>query len=63
MKTWWVIDVNNYGAFLFEGTGAEAEERRVAKARWEGAVARKRIATPEEVATDNPKSEFPYEVI
>lgn len=48
----WVIQVgNDYGSFLFEGTEEEAEERRMAKAKWERAVALKRPATKEEVDT------------
>lgn len=37
-----------YGAFLFRGTRREAEEMRVHKANWEGAVARLRFAAPGE---------------
>jgi len=44
----WMISVAGYGEFLFHGTEKEAEEARRHKARWEGAVARKRLATKEE---------------
>lgn len=48
----WVISLPWYGAFLFDGTEAEAEEMRAHKANWEGEVARKRSATPEEIAAN-----------
>lgn len=38
----WRITVGGgYGEFLFVGLESEAEDRRAAKARWEGAVAKK----------------------
>ena len=45
----WAITVGaGYGTFFFRGTETEAEEMRRHKARWEQAIARKRLATPEE---------------
>lgn len=41
----WVILVGDYGAFLFTGTEAQAEDMRVHKSRWEGAVGHKRCAS------------------
>jgi len=38
-----------YGAFLFSGTDAEAEDMRAHKARWERGPGRKRLATDNEV--------------
>lgn len=50
----WVITVGGgYGTFFFRGTESEAEEMRRHKARWEGAVARKRPATAEEETANN----------
>jgi hypothetical protein len=49
----WVILVGrDYGAFLFEGTEAEAEATRAHKARWEQAVAKLRLADQVERATN-----------
>lgn len=46
LRPWWVILIaGGYGAFLFEGTEAEAEEMRAHKANWEGAVGHKRPAS------------------
>lgn len=45
MKPSWVINVAHYGAFLFDGTEAEAEEMRAHKANWEHAIAHKRPAS------------------
>ena len=45
-KSWWIIDVAGYGDFAFYGTEAEAEERRAAKAEWEGGVGKKRLSMP-----------------
>ena len=47
----WTIEVYGYGAFLFKGTEKEAEEMREHKAIWEGGAGRKRLATPEEIAS------------
>lgn len=47
----WVILVGGYGAFLFRGTEPEAEDMRAHKARWEGAVAKKRRATTADMST------------
>lgn len=44
----WIINLPAYGAFLFRGTEAEAEDRRKHKAVWESAVALKRPATDDE---------------
>ena len=45
VREWWEITVGGgYGTFPFFGTEAEAEEMRVHKARWEGAIARKHRA-------------------
>jgi hypothetical protein len=53
---YWVILVGGgYGSFLFRGTEADAEERRVAKSRWEGAVAKKRPASYLDI-TDAPST-------
>ncbi len=42
----WVILVGGgYGAFLFRGSEMEAEEMRAHKAKWEGAIAKKRPAS------------------
>lgn len=40
-RLWWRINVGGYGDFAFWGSQAEAEERRRAKAEWEGACATK----------------------
>lgn len=49
----WVITVaGGYGSFFFEGTEQEAEQRRIDKSRWEHAVAKKRLATSEEVSNN-----------
>lgn len=40
-KLWRITVGGGYGSFEFEGTEEEAEEMRIHKARWEGAVARK----------------------
>ena len=45
LKDWWIITVGGgYGSFAFKGSERAAEEMRVHKARWEGAVANKRPA-------------------
>jgi hypothetical protein len=52
-KQIWLITVGGgYGSFLYEGTEKQAEQRRKDKADWEGAVARKRLATDEEATPD-----------
>jgi hypothetical protein len=43
-RQWWIIDVDGYGEFSFFGNEEEAEERRAAKAEWEGGVGCKRPA-------------------
>jgi hypothetical protein len=55
----WIISVVDYGAFLFQGTEAEAEEMRRHKARWEGAIAKKYLATPEDIKYFNRKAKEP----
>lgn len=50
--TKWVILVGGYGAFLFDGTEAEAETMRCHKAQWEGGIGLKRPATLGEIAND-----------
>lgn len=50
----WVIYVGGYGAFIFEGTHAQAEEMRAHKARWEGGIGKLRPATNTEVVTREP---------
>lgn len=49
----WDIAVAGYGAFTFDGTEAEAEQRRRDKARWEGAVGFK---VRRQVAVEHPES-------
>lgn len=44
-RPWWVINVAHYGAFLFEGTEAQAEEMRAHKANWEQGIGHKRPAS------------------
>ncbi len=48
-KQHWMIWVSGYGEFMLKGTESEAEEMRVHKARWEQSVARKRLATEDEI--------------
>jgi hypothetical protein len=57
-QEWAIFVGGGYGAFLFSGTEEEAEELRVHKARWEGAVALKRLATEEESASRCPSQEY-----
>lgn len=47
-SSWWIIHVNGYGTFAYEGSEPDAEEMRSHKARWEGAVAKKRLADLED---------------
>lgn len=64
-KRCWIVTVGGgYGSFLFHGTSEEAEEMRCHKARWEGAPAHFRRATPDEILKDAvdhtlPTREFP----
>lgn len=53
----WAVYVGGYGAFLHEGTEAEAEAMRAHKARWEGGIGRKRLATPQEVLDRTPSQD------
>jgi hypothetical protein len=55
MNAQWVIQIGGgYGAFMFEGTEAEAEQMRKHKANWEQAVGAKRLADQVERATGQP---------
>ena len=45
-QCWWEIRVTGYGNFVIYGTEAEAEEKRAAKAEWEGGVGRKARLDP-----------------
>jgi len=45
-RCWWEIRVTGYGSFVVYGTEAEAEEKRAAKADWEGGVGRKARLDP-----------------
>lgn len=49
----WVILVGGYGAYLFRGSEAEAEDERVHKARWEHGIGKKRRATAKEISEDS----------
>jgi len=49
-KDWVITVMGGYGEFLFHGSEVEAEDMRRHKANWERAIARKREATPEDVA-------------
>lgn len=55
-KQMWVIQLPYYGSFLFEGTEISAEEMRVDKSRWEGEIAKKRLATEDEILANQPLS-------
>ena len=47
---WWVITVfGGCGAFLYWGSETEAEEMCAHKANWEHAIARKRVATVDDM--------------
>lgn len=50
-KQSWVISVNRYGSFIFEGNEIEAEEMRKHKANLEQGVGRKRLADKDELQT------------
>lgn len=54
----WAVYVGGYGAFLFAGTEAEAEQKRADKARWEHGVGRKRLATAQEIRDQTPSQEW-----
>lgn len=54
MNAWVILVGGGYGAFLFNGTEEQVEEMRVHKARWERAIAKKRFATVDEVASGKP---------
>lgn len=56
MTMHWVITVGGYGAFLFEGTEAQAEEMRAHKARWERGIGKKRPADEAEIASGQASS-------
>jgi len=40
-KTVWMIRIQGYGTFEFEGTEKEAEDMRAHKSRWEGGIGMK----------------------
>jgi len=46
---YWAIDVAHWGTLFCYGSEQEAEDWRKHKARWEQCVARKRLATKEEI--------------
>ena len=46
---YWVITVAGWGTIYGYGTEEDAETMRVHKARWERAVARKRLANVDEI--------------
>lgn len=50
LPTAWIIYINGYGCFLFDGTDTEAQEMRAHKARWERGIGLLRPATLEEAA-------------
>jgi len=54
-KQWWVIFISGYGAYLVYETEEEAEEKRKAKAIWEGGIGRKRLADQEEIRSGKAK--------
>lgn len=57
----WKIDVSGYGAFLYVGTPAEAEEMRAHKANWEGGVGLLHKVRPaSKTETSSWKSGGPY---
>jgi hypothetical protein len=43
--SWVILVAGGYGAFVFQGSEAEAEEMRAHKANWERAIAHKRPAS------------------
>jgi len=45
----WIIEVPAWGTLYAIGTEQEAEEWRAHKANWEHSIARKRIASEEEI--------------
>ena len=51
-RYWVILVARGYGGFLFDGTKGEAEEMRLVKSRSEQAVAKKRLATPQEIESD-----------
>lgn len=52
-KEHWVIAVSSWGTLYAIGTEQEAEEWRCHKARWEGSVAIKRLATEKEIDSED----------
>lgn len=53
---YWIITVGGgYGSFMFFGSAQEAEDLRAHKARWEGACAKLRPATQQEIDAINSK--------
>ena len=49
-ESYWVIDITCWGTHHAIGTEKQAEEWRRNKARYEGCIARKRVANDEEIA-------------
>ena len=45
-RVWWVIKITGYGTFAYYGTKEDAEDKRRAKAEWEGGVGRIEQADP-----------------
>lgn len=48
-RAWWTIDVTGYGTFTIYATEKEADDKRRAKAAWEGGSGRVRAAEPDEI--------------
>jgi 23S rRNA A2030 N6-methylase RlmJ len=46
VRAWFIIRVTGYGAFAYYGTKEDAEDKRAAKAEWEGGVGRIEQADP-----------------
>jgi hypothetical protein len=44
MRDWWILSIGGYGEYAVYATKDEAEERKLAKAEWEGGGGRKRRA-------------------
>lgn len=56
-KKIWIIQLPYYGSFIFEGTEIQSEQRRIDKSNWEGEIAKKRLATEDEILAKKPISE------
>jgi hypothetical protein len=48
-RSWWTIDITNYGTFTVYTTKHEADDQCRTKAAWEGGRGRMRAAKPEEI--------------